>query len=174
MGRMEHCRRVDSRKRNWPRRRLRARRRRARRGATRTCRARYTNSNESGIPMRAAGRVRGKTAGRGDARGTRAADEAAPRAAGRRAQTIGGTAENDTGAGPSHWYENYNAKNSRAWMISIRPTARCPALTAEAAKRAAAVRAARRGGDGYDIGPFDGPEDLRCTSAASRAACPDR
>ena len=21
------------------------------------------------------------------------------------------------GAGPSHWYENYNAKNSRAWMI---------------------------------------------------------
>jgi len=22
----------------------------------------------------------------------------------------------ETGAGPIHWYENYNAKNSRAWL----------------------------------------------------------
>jgi hypothetical protein len=43
-----------------------------------------------------------------------------------------------------------------------------PALTPAALARAAAVRAARRGGDGYYNGPFDGPEDLtlyvRCIS----------
>jgi hypothetical protein len=82
--------------------------------------------------------------------------------------TIGGTSENDTGAGPSHWYENYNAKNSRAWMISDPPDGQMPALTPAALARAAAVRAARRGGDGYYNGPFDGPEDLtlyvRCIS----------
>ena len=54
------------------------------------------------------------------------------------ADTIGGTAENDTGAGPPHWYENYNAKNSRAWMISDPPDGKMPALTEEAKKRAAA------------------------------------
>jgi hypothetical protein len=84
------------------------------------------------------------------------------------AATIGGTSENDTGAGPSHWYENYNAKNSRAWMISDPPDGQMPALTPAAIARAAAVRAARRGGDGYYTGPFDGPEDLtlyvRCIS----------
>src|SRR5438270_925889 len=86
----------------------------------------------------------------------------------RTAITIGGTADNDTGAGPSHWYENYNAKNSRAWMISDPPDGQIPALTPAAIARAAAVRAARRGGDGYYNGPFDGPEDLtlyvRCIS----------
>jgi len=76
------------------------------------------------------------------------------------AVTIGGTSENDTGAGPPHWYENYDAKNSRAWMVSDPPDGKVPATTDEAKKRAAAVRAARRGGDGYYIGPFDGPEDL--------------
>jgi hypothetical protein len=58
------------------------------------------------------------------------------------AQTIGGSAENDTGAGPPHWYENYNATNSRAWMISDPEDGKIPALTDEARKRAAAVRAA--------------------------------
>jgi hypothetical protein len=73
---------------------------------------------------------------------------------------IGGSLEDDTGAGPSHWYENYNATNSRAWMILDPPDGKMPAQTDEARKRAAAVRAARRGGDGYYQGPFDGPEDL--------------
>jgi len=84
------------------------------------------------------------------------------------AATIGGTTDNDTGAGPSHWYENYNAKNSRAWMISDPPDGQMPAQTPAAVARAAAARAARRGGDGYYTGPFDGPEDLtlyvRCIS----------
>ena len=43
-----------------------------------------------------------------------------------------------------------------------------PPQTDEARERAAAARAKRRGGNGFDIGPFDGPEDLslydRCIS----------
>jgi hypothetical protein len=120
----------------------------------------YTNSNESGIPLERPAEFAGKRQ-----------DEITPadleRAIKQRnerqlktAQTIGGSAENDTGAGPPHWYENYNAKNSRAWMISDPPDGKTPALTEDAKKRAAAVRAARRGGDGYNTGPFDGPQDL--------------
>jgi hypothetical protein len=45
-------------------------------------------------------------------------------------------------------------------MISDPPDGQMPATTEEARKRAAAVRAARRGGDGYYSGPFDKPSDL--------------
>jgi hypothetical protein len=120
----------------------------------------YSNSNESGIPMQRPAELAGKRL-----------DEVTPAELAtlldrrhqqqeKTAKTIGGSADNDTGAGPSHWYENYNAKNSRAWMVSDPADGQIPALTEEALKRAAAVRAARRGGDGYNTGPFDGPEDL--------------
>lgn len=120
----------------------------------------YTNSNESGTPMERPAEFAGKRL-----------DEVTPadlaRLAAQRAeqvrktaQVIGGTTDNDTGAGPPHWYENYNPKNSRAWMISDPPDGRMPAQTEDAKKRAAAVRAARRGGDGYYVGPFDKPSDL--------------
>jgi hypothetical protein len=120
----------------------------------------YTNSNESGIPMQRPAELAGKQLK------DVTPDELARLIQKRHEQTertaivIGGTADNDTGAGPSHWYENYNAKNSRAWMVSDPADGQIPALTSEAVKRAAAVRAARRGGDGYYNGPFDGPEDL--------------
>ncbi len=120
----------------------------------------YNNSNESGIPMQRPAELAGKRL-----------DEVTPAELAkllerrhaqteRTAQTIGGTTDNDTGAGPPQWYENYNAKNSRAWMISDPPDGQIPALTPAAVARAAAARAARRGGDGYYTGPFDGPEDL--------------
>jgi hypothetical protein len=120
----------------------------------------YTNTAESGIPMERPAELAGK----------RLEDvtpaELARLIAERRARTektaitIGGTADNDTGAGPSHWYENYNATNSRAWMISDPPDGKIPPTTDAAKARAAAVKAARRGGDGYYIGPFDSPKDL--------------
>ena len=120
----------------------------------------YTNSNESGISMEKPAEFAGKRV-----------DEVTPAQLAeliktrrerqlKTAQTIGGSSENDTGAGPPHWYENYNATNSRAWMISDPEDGKIPATTDEAKKRAAAVRAARRGGDGYNTGPFDGPQDL--------------
>jgi hypothetical protein len=120
----------------------------------------YTNSDESGIAMQRPAEFAGKrleevTPADMERLIARRAEQAI-----KTAQTIGGTSENDTGAGPSHWYENYNAKNSRAWMITDPPDGQMPATTEEARRRAAAVRAARRGGDGYYIGPFDSAADL--------------
>ena len=120
----------------------------------------YTNSNESGISMEKPAEFAGKRqqdVTQADLE--RLIKQRAERQQ-KTAQTIGGSAENDTGAGPPHWYENYNATNSRAWMISDPEDGKIPALTDEAKKRAAAVRAAHRGGDGYNTGPFDGPQDL--------------
>ncbi len=76
------------------------------------------------------------------------------------AETIGGTEDNNTGAGPSHWYENYNPKNSRPWMVLDAPDYQVPPTTQEAKDRAAALKAARGGGDGYYTGPFRGPEEF--------------
>jgi hypothetical protein len=120
----------------------------------------YTNSNESGIPMQRPAEFAGRRLE--DVKPEEMARLARERAARveRVAETIGATSENPTGAGPTHWYENYNPQNSRAWMISDPADGQTPATTEDARKRAAAVRAARRGGDGYAIGPFDGPEDL--------------
>src|SRR2546423_599607 len=128
----------------------------------------YNNSNESGIPMQRPAELAGKTLDQVTTAELAKLLERRHQQAERTAATIGGTVDNDTGAGPSHWYENYNAKNSRAWMISDPPDGQIPALTPAAVAPAAAVRAARRGGDGYYTGPFDGPEDLtlyvRCIS----------
>jgi hypothetical protein len=128
----------------------------------------YNNSNESGIPMQRPADLAGKTLDQVTPAELAALLDRRHQQTERVAQTIGGSVDNDTGAGPSHWYENYNAKNSRAWMISDPADGQIPALTPAAVARAAAVRAARRGGDGYYTGPFDGPEDLtlyvRCIS----------
>jgi len=119
----------------------------------------YTNGNESGIPMERPAEFAGRRIE--DIKPEEMARLVAQREAQAKktAQTIGGTSENDTGAGPSHWYEN-SETNSRAWMISDPADGKIPAQTDDARRRAAAVRAARRGGDGYYVGPFDGPEDL--------------
>src|SRR5215510_12423441 len=128
----------------------------------------YTNSNESGTPMEKPAEFAGKR--QQDVTPADLDRLIAQRAARQEktAETIGGSTENDTGAGPPHWYENYNASNSRAWMIQDAPDYKMPATTDEAKKRAAAVRASRRGGDGYNTGPFDSPKDLtlyvRCIS----------
>ena len=119
----------------------------------------YNNSDESGIPMERPKEFEGRRLQDvTPAEMARLLKERAERNK-QTAQVIGGTAENDTGAGPTHWYENATIKNSRAWMV-LDPDGRMPATTDDARKRAAAVRAARRGGDGYYVGPFDGPQDL--------------
>jgi hypothetical protein len=117
----------------------------------------YTNSNESGIPMERPAELAGRRLE--DVKPEELAKLIQQRAARAEetAEVIGGTQDENTGAGPKHWYENYQATNSRAWMIPDAPTTRCPATTDDAKRRAAAARAARRGGDGYYTGPFDGP-----------------
>ncbi|HZI80913.1 MAG TPA: hypothetical protein VFD69_15435 [Vicinamibacterales bacterium] len=120
----------------------------------------YTNGNESGIPMERPAELAGRRLE--DVKPEELAALIKQRAARaeQTAEVIGGTQDENTGAGPKHWYENYNAANSRAWMIQDAPDYKMPATTDEAKKRAAAVRAARRGGDGYYTGPFDSPKDL--------------
>ena len=59
--------------------------------------------------------------------------------------------------GPTHWFEDYNAKNSRPWMVTDPPDGKMPATTDEGKARAAAARARLRpGSDGYSVGPFEG------------------
>ena len=128
----------------------------------------YTNSNESGIPMERPAELAGRRLE--DVKPEELAALIKQRAsrAEQTAEVIGGTQDENTGAGPKHWYENYNASNSRAWMIQDAPDYKMPATTDDAKKRAAAAKAARRGGDGYYTGPFDSPKDLtlyvRCIS----------
>ena len=79
----------------------------------------YTNSDESGISMEKPAEFAGKRleevtpAQLAELIKTRRERQLTT------AQTIGGSAENDTGAGPPHWYENYNATNSRAVWSNV-------------------------------------------------------
>jgi hypothetical protein len=81
----------------------------------------------------------------------------------RQARSIGGTAEEDTGAGPSHWYEHLDAENAQPWLVIDPEDGRVPLLTAAARDRAEARQAARRG-----RGPADSYADRsiydRCIS----------
>ena len=103
----------------------------------------WTNVNENGIPLQRPDALTGKSIDEVDdselAELVKARNEAA--AAG--AAAIGGR---DTGAGPTHWYEHYGAKNSRAWMVIDPKDGRIPPLTAPAQQRAG--RAGGRGGFG--------------------------
>jgi hypothetical protein len=120
----------------------------------------YNNSNESGISMQRPAEFAGRSMKDVTPEEmARLAKQHAERIE-KTAEIIGATEENNTGAGPTHWYENYNPKNSRPWLISDPADGQMPATTQEAKDRAARVRAARRGGDGYYKGPFDKPSDL--------------
>ena len=120
----------------------------------------YTNGDESGTPMARPAEFAGRKPEEiTTAEMVRLAKERASRIE-KTALTIGGTEDNDTGAGPSHWYENYNPRNSRPWMVLDAPDYQVPPTTDDAKARAAALRAARGGGDGYYTGPFRGPEEF--------------
>jgi hypothetical protein len=103
----------------------------------------YTNSNESGIAMERPAEFAGKrldevTSADMERLIARRAEQAR-----KTAQTIGGATDNDTGAGPTHWYENYDARNSRLWLIVDPASGKIPAETDDAKRRAAAREAAR-------------------------------
>jgi len=55
---------------------------------------------------------------------------------------------------PMHWFENYNAVNSRPWLVIDPPDGKVPPNTAEAQKRNTDRQAARKG-----RGPADSWED---------------
>ena len=69
------------------------------------------------------------------------------------ADTIGGA----TGAGPTHWYENWGRTSARTSLVVDPADGRVPPLTVDAQKR----QQARIGGGGsFGSGPFNGPSDF--------------
>src|SRR5687767_15799154 len=105
----------------------------------------WTNVSENGIPMEKPGNLGEKQIEEiEDAELAELIRERNERAAAN-AAGIGGS---ETGAGPTHWYEHYNAKSSRAWMVSDPPDGRIPPLTAAAQARTGGGRGRGAGGGG--------------------------
>lgn len=103
----------------------------------------YTNKDEYGTPLERPDEFAGK---RLEDFGP--AEMAALRAERRQraletAASIGGTAEEDTGAGPPHWYEHLEAENSQPWFVIEPADGKIPAMTEAARQRQEAQRATR-------------------------------
>ena len=92
----------------------------------------WTNVKENGIPLQRPDALTGKSVDEVDDSELAELQKARNAAAEAGAAAIGGR---DTGAGPTHWYEHYGAKNSRAWMVSDPKDGRIPPLTAQAQQR---------------------------------------
>jgi hypothetical protein len=102
----------------------------------------YTNKDENGTPLERPEEFAGKSlADFGPAEMAALRDERQRRAR-EVARTIGGSAGEDTGAGPPHWYEHLEAMNSKPWLIVEPETGKVPPLTEEGERRQAAQRAA--------------------------------
>jgi hypothetical protein len=119
----------------------------------------YTNRDEFGTPFERPEELAGKQRSEFGA-ADMAALMAERRERGRAlAQTIGGSPENDTGAGPPHWYEYLEAVNSRPWFVSEPEDGKVPPLTEAGKKRAETQRLAfakRDAPDTYtDMGLYD-------------------
>src|SRR5262245_45570056 len=99
----------------------------------------YTNKDESGIPFERSNQFDGKALADVDDVELAELIRERQKQISERAPLAGG----ETGAGPVDWYENYDAKNSRAWLVVDPPDGRIPPQTAEATRRAAALAAAR-------------------------------
>jgi hypothetical protein len=111
----------------------------------------YNNSDESGIPFERPDEF----AGRRLDSFTQA--ELAALTKQRQQQTIErapGLSEFPGATSPMHWFENYFAANSRAWLLSDPPDGKVPPVTDEGRKRAADRQAARK-----RRGPADSWED---------------
>ncbi len=127
----------------------------------------YTNNDESGIPLERPSTVRRARSS------TTSATQSWPRCTKERNDQAVARAPNLgvlPGSNPVHWFENFGAKNSRAWLVVDPPDGRVPPLVAEAQRRRG-----RRRRQQLRQRPV---QHLRSTSAsttaASRAACPAR
>ena len=100
----------------------------------------YDNSDESGIPFERPPEYAGRTLE------SFTREELAKITAQRQKRTIerNPTLSEFPGAtSPMHWFENYFAANSRAWLVFDPPDGHVPSMTEEGKQRAAALEAAR-------------------------------
>ena len=105
----------------------------------------FSNKDENGTPFERPDELAGKSLsdfGEKEMAALRKARQARAQAG---AGRIGGSEEEDTGAGPSHWYEHLNANNAQPWLVFEPADGRIPPTTKEARDRAAARQAARKG-----------------------------
>jgi hypothetical protein len=105
----------------------------------------YSNVNENGIPLEKPGALGDVSID--DIDDSEFAEIIRERNE-RAAASAAGIGGRETGAGPTHWYEHYNARNSRPWMLSDPEDGRIPMLTAAAQQR----QGARGGGRGRGAG----------------------
>jgi len=111
----------------------------------------YTNSDESGIPFERPAQFDGKKLA------DVSPEQLAAMVKERQDQTVErtpGLSEFPGATSPLHWFENYRAANSRAWLVTDDTDGKVPPTTDEANARNAARQRARSG-----RGPADGPED---------------
>ena len=101
----------------------------------------FTNKDENGIPMERPTGFEGRRVDEVAGTELSAITSQRSKVAEQIAAGIGGA---ETGAGPIHWYEYYNAKNSRAWLITDPADGRIPQKTPEARQRLASLAAAQR------------------------------
>ncbi len=111
----------------------------------------FTNNDESGIPLERPNQFEGKKledVSESELEQLRAQREEQRVAV---APNLGGV----PGTNPVHWFENFGAKNSRAWMLVDPADGRIPPLTPEAQQRTPV-----RGGSSFGSGPFNSTEDF--------------
>jgi hypothetical protein len=111
----------------------------------------FTNNDESGIPFERPAQFEGRR--REDITPAELADIVRQRQQQtlERAPTL---SEFPGATSPLHWFENYNAANSRGWLVSDPPDGHVPPATPEADARTSARTQARR-----SRGPADSYED---------------
>lgn len=123
----------------------------------------YTNKDENNTPFERPSELAGKHLSDFGPQEMAAVVRQRQEAAAKQARSIGGTADEDTGAGPAHWYEHLEAVNAQPWLVIEPEDGMVPPLTAAGRARAAARQAARQG-----HGPADSHTDRslydRCIS----------
>jgi len=123
----------------------------------------YTNKDENNTPFERPPELAGKRLSDFGEKEMALLRKQRQEAAAQQAPSIGGTVEEDTGAGPPHWYEHFNAANAQPWLVIEPEDGRVPPLTPAARERAAARQATRKG-----RGPADSYTDRslydRCIS----------
>ncbi len=114
----------------------------------------YTNKDESGIPFERPNEFAGR----------RIEDITDTELTALIQQRNEATVENaadlgimETGAGPTHWYENFDAKNSRPWMVIDPADGKIPAMLPEAQSR---IRALPPQKSSFGAGPWNSPADF--------------
>jgi hypothetical protein len=111
----------------------------------------YNNSDESSIPFERPNEFAGRTL---DSFTAAELEQLTKQRQERTIESNPTLSEFPGATSPMHWFENYFAANSRAWLVSDPPDGKVPPQTDEARQRAAARTAARQG-----RGPADSWED---------------